>query len=283
MTAAATRIPRQRSRRLAPVSELVALTVLILCALAIALTPLVAADATHQSVLDGLLPIGSPGHLLGTDQLGRDILKLTIAGTASALVGPICIALGSMLLGVFFGTLAGFHRGPLDFAIGRSADLLLALPVMLVAIVVAGIFDAGYWATVILLIVLFSPSDVRLVRAAVLEQAPRPYVEAARMLSLSRWRIMFRHIVPNVLPLIVTNVMLNTAIALVTLSSLSFLGVGVRPGTADWGRQIADGKELLLDNPAAVLAPALLIVVVACSINILGDAIGRRITQRSTR
>ncbi|WP_244301140.1 ABC transporter permease [Leucobacter insecticola] len=173
------------------------------------------------------------------------MLLLTLAGTGSAIAGPIVIAAGSMVLAIFVGTLAGYLRGSIDWAVGRVVDILLSLPVMLVAIVVAGIFGAGYWVTVLMLILLFAPSDIRIIRAGVTEQAPRPYVEAAQMLSLSPARIMYRHIVPNVWPLIMTNFMLNLAIALVTLSSLSFLGIGVAPGTPDWGRQVTDGRGLM--------------------------------------
>jgi peptide/nickel transport system permease protein len=236
--------------------------------------------ASKQSILDSLLPPGSPGHLLGTDELGRDVLLFTIAGTGSAIFGPVVIATGSMAIAIVLGTLAAYLRGSVDWIVGRGVDLLLSLPVMLVAIVVAGIFGAGYWVTVMMLIALFSPSDIRIIRAGVTEQAPRPYVEAAQMLSLPAWRIMFRHIVPNVWPLIVTNFMLNLAIALVTLSSLSFLGIGVAPGTADWGRQITDGRAIFSDNPAMLLTPTILIVLTAMAINFLGDQLGERVRSR---
>lgn len=236
--------------------------------------------ASKQSILDSLLPPGSPGHLLGTDELGRDVLLFTIAGTGSAIFGPVVIATGSMAVAIVLGTIAAYLRGSVDWVVGRGVDLLLSLPVMLVAIVVAGIFGAGYWVTVLMLIALFSPSDIRIIRAGVTEQAPRPYVEAAQMLSLPTWRIMFRHIVPNVWPLIVTNFMLNLAIALVTLSSLSFLGIGVAPGTADWGRQITDGRAIFSDNPAMMLTPTILIVVTAMAINFLGDQLGERVRSR---
>ena len=248
-------------------------------ALALA-SPFLAGPATAQSILDALLPPGSPGHPLGTDELGRDVLLLTLAGTGSAVAGPVVIAVGSMVLAVVFGTLAGYLGGAVDAIVGRVVDVLLSLPVMLVAIVVAGLFGAGYWVTVVMLIVLFCPSDIRIVRAGVTEQAPRPYVEAAQMLSLSPARIMYRHIVPNVWPLILTNLMLNLGIALVTLSSLSFLGIGVAPGTPDWGRQIADGRSVMADNPAMLLVPAVLIVLVTMAINLLGDHLGERLRER---
>lgn len=243
-------------------------------------SPMLSDAATRQSVLDALLPPGSPGHPLGTDELGRDVLMLTLAGTGSAVVGPVIVAAGSMTLAVLLGTIAGYVGGFVDGVIGRGVDVLLALPVMLVALVVAGVFGAGYWVTVVLLIVLFCPSDIRIVRAGVTEQAPRPYVEAAQMLSLSSSRIMFRYVVPNTWPLILTNVTLNVGIALVALSSLSFLGVGVAPGTPDWGRQISDGRGVMGDNAAMLIVPAVLIILVTMAINVLGDHLGTRLRER---
>jgi peptide/nickel transport system permease protein len=267
------------TRRRAPWMMVIVGVFLVVIALLAAAGGLLFPDAMRQDILASLLPAGSDGHPLGTDELGRDVLAMTIAGTASSVVGPVLVALGSMLCGIVLGTLAGYERGWLDFAIGRWTDLLLALPVLLAAIVVSGVLGGGYAVTVILLIVLFSPSDIRIVRAGVLEQTARPYIEAAQMLSLSRWRVMFRHILPNVSTLVITNVMLNTAFALVAFSSLSFLGVGVSPGVADWGRQLTDNRAIMFDNPAAVIVPALLIILVACAVNVLGDWLGERLSR----
>ncbi len=271
--------PTLRRRSRMPVTVALALGILALTALAVLFGNLLYPDAARQDILSGLLPAGTPGYPLGTDELGRDILAMTIAGAASALVGPVCVAAGSMVLGIVLGTLAGYERGWLDIVISRWTDLLLALPVLLAAIVVSGVFGGGYWITVVLLILLFSPSDIRIVRAGVLEQTARPYIEAARMLSLSRWRVMFRHILPNVSTLVLTNAMLNVAFALVAFSSLSFLGVGVPPGTADWGRQLTDNRAIMFENPWAVVVPALLIIVVAAAVNLVGDWIGQRLSQ----
>ncbi|MBO1900509.1 ABC transporter permease [Leucobacter weissii] len=259
-----------------------AAVIVALALLAAILGPILYPDATRQEILDALLPAGAPGHPLGTDQLGRDIWQLSVAGARSAIAGPLVIALGSAVLGVLLGTLAGYRRGVVDFAVSRWSDLLFALPVVLVAIVVVGVFGAGYWLTVALLILLFSPSDIRIVRAAVLEQSARPYIESARVAGVGSGRIMFVHILPNVLPLVVTNLLLNVAFALVALSSLSFLGLGVPPGSADWGRQLADGRLIMADNPAAVWVPALLIIAVACAVNLLGDWLSERYAARGT-
>jgi len=261
----------------------VALALLLLAFVAVcALAPgLVAPDSVQQNLLLGVTGPGAQGHLLGTDDLGRDILRLTLGGTSSAVGGPLVIALGSMTLGVVFGTFAGYHGRIADALIARWADLLLALPAVLLAVVVAGIFGGGYWITVAVLIVLFSPSDIRLVRGAVIEQKAQPYIESALVLRMPAWRIMYRQILPNVIPVVIANFMLNIAFAIVAMSSLSYLGLGVGPGSPDWGRQLSDGQSILAANPAAVIAPGVMIVLTATAINIVGDWLFELLTGRA--
>jgi peptide/nickel transport system permease protein len=186
-------------------------------------------------------------------------------------VGPIIIALGAMVIGNTLGLIAGYKGGAVDATIMRWVDLMWALPGLLIAIVVVGVLGGGYWLAVALLILLTAPYDTRIVRGATLEQRPLPYVEAARTLGLRDRRIMVRHIWPNVLPLVVANTFLNFAFTLVTLSALSFLGLGVGPGTPDWGRMLAESRTLLFDNPWAALAPGLMLVITAASMNLIGD------------
>lgn len=267
-----------RRMPLTPLVAAVPLTVVVVCVVA---APWLAPDATSQDVLLGASPPGTPGHWFGTDQLGRDIWQLAVAGARSAVVGPVVVALGSMLTGLVLGTLAGYLGGVVDVALAKYADLLLALPTTLVALVVAGLVDGGYWMTVLVLVVLFSPTDIRMVRGAVISQSTRPYVESARVLGLGRTRIMARHIVPNVLPIAVTTMLLNVAFALVALSALSFLGVGVGPGTPDWGRQLSDGRDLLSRNWGAVVVPGVAIIVTAAAINLLGDWLQERLERRT--
>lgn len=267
-------------RRVPLTPVLCAIPLLVIALFAIAGTWLVATPI-EQNPLLGVASPGTDGHVLGTDLLGRDILDLSIAGTRSAVVGPIVIALGSMLLGMVLGTVSGYTGGWIDLLLTKYADLLLALPVTLVALVVAGLVDGGYWVTVVVLVVLFSPTDIRLMRSAVLTQSTRPYIESARVLDLSRWRIMFRHILPNVLPIAFATMLLNVAFALVAMSALSFLGLGVEPGEPDWGRQLADGRDLLSQNAAAVIVPGVLIIVTAAAINLLGDWLQEHFDSRA--
>ena len=135
--------PTRRRRRRPSVTVVVALAILVVTAFAVVFGGLLYPDAMRQDILSGLLPPGTPGHPLGTDELGRDVWAMTVAGAASALIGPLCVALGSMLLGIVLGTLAGYERGWIDVVIGRWTDLLLALPVLLAGIVVSGVFGGG--------------------------------------------------------------------------------------------------------------------------------------------
>jgi peptide/nickel transport system permease protein len=236
-------------------------------------------DPNAQNPLQALArPSGA--HWLGTDSLGRDVFSRLIAGARTAFIGPLVIAASSMLLGNLLGLLAGYRGGRVDAVIMRWVDLMWAVPGLLVIIVVAGALGSSYWLAVTLLIVLTVPFDTRVVRGAALEQTPRPYVEAARALGVPDWRIMIFHIWPNVSPVAVANAFLVFAGSLTALAGLSFLGLGVPPGTPDWGLMLAGGLQDLFVNPVAVLAPGVLIVLTAASMVLIGDWLQERLAGR---
>jgi peptide/nickel transport system permease protein len=232
-----------------------------------------------QDLFTGLAGPGS-GHLLGTDELGRDVLSRVMAGTRGPVVGALAIAVGAMLISTTLGLIAGYIGGRTESMTMRAVDLMLALPPLLVAIVVVGAFDGGYVIAVVLLALLFAPWDTRLVRSITLEQRPRAYVEAAQVMGLSAPRIMASHILPNILPLVVVNLCLDFTYALVTLAGLSFVGIGVGPGAADWGRMLFENRDLLTVNPWAALAPAFMIMFTAAAANVAGDWAYERIEAR---
>jgi peptide/nickel transport system permease protein len=217
------------------------------------------------------LPAGSDGHLLGTDALGRDVVKLLIAGSSSTMIGPVCIAAGSLLIGLLLGSIAGWFGGFPDKIISAYADLTLSMPSLLLAIVAAAIIGGGYWVNVLVMIILYSPFDIRLVRSMVIQQKSKPYIESARMLKLNTGRILAVHIFPNIAMVVMVNFFLNIAYGLMSMSSLSFLGLGVGPKEADWGRQISDGRELLTQNPGVTLSAGIAIILTAVSINLIGN------------
>ncbi|MGS4947125.1 ABC transporter permease [Meridianimarinicoccus sp. RP-17] len=215
----------------------------------------------------------------GTDKLGRDVLARTVAGARTALIGPTVVAAGAFAIATVLGLIAGYFGGWIDNVIMRGVDIILALPGPLIAIVVVGVTGGGYWTAVSVLIVLFVAPDTRIVRSAVLVQRSQPYIEAARIQNIPRHRILFVHILPNVMPIILSYAVLDFAFALVNLAGLSFLGLGVEPGTADWGRMLFENRNILFTNPAALLLPAAMIVVTAGSINMLGDRIREAVAK----
>jgi peptide/nickel transport system permease protein len=236
-------------------------------------------SATAQDLATGVSG-PSAGHWLGTDDLGRDVFSRTVVGARTAVLGPLIIAFGAMLIGNLIGLLAGYKGGWIDTLGSRYADLVYALPALLVAIVVVGVVGGGYFIAVALLVVLYSPVDTRLIRSATLVQRSQPYVEAARVGDVPPWRIMLSHIWPNVLPLAVANAFLTFAFSIVSLASLSFLGLGVGPGTADWGRMLSDSRTLLFDNAWTALGPGLALVLTAASVNVVGDWLFERLSER---
>lgn len=236
-------------------------------------------DPNAQDLAIGLRAPGG-ANWLGTDELGRDTFSRVIVGARTAVIGPVLIALGSLVGGGVLGLLAGYAGGWIDAVISRWVDGMLAVPGLLIVVVVAGVVGGGYLTAVALLILFNIPYDTRIIRGATMEQRPLAYVEAARVLGLSVPRLLVRHVWPNVLPLALANTFLNFAYGIVVLSGLSFLGVGVAPGAADWGRMIAEGRGFLIDNPAYALAPAVLIVLTAASMNLLGDRVYEWLSDR---
>lgn len=251
----------------------------VIAILAIAGTALAPHPPNQQDILLGVTgPVS--GHPLGTDELGRDILSRVLAGTRPPVAGALGIAAGAMVLSVTFGLLAGYIGGFTESVIMRTVDLMLSMPALLIVIVVVGSFQGGYLIAVILLALLTAPGDTRIIRGVTLEQKPRAYVEAARVLRLSPARIMASHILPNILALVVVNACLDFTVGLVALAGLSFVGLGVSPGTPDWGLMLFENRGLLAVNPWAALAPALMIMFTAAAANIVGDWMYERIEAR---
>lgn len=272
-----TRLRRHRRTPVVIVASLVVVVLVVACAvLGTAIAP---HDPDAQDLATGISSAGS-SHPLGTDELGRDVLSRVIAGARTAVLGPLVISVGAMLGGSLFGVLAGYRGGLFDSVIMRICDLMYALPGLLVAIVVVGVLGGGYWTAVLLLLALTVPYDTRLIRGATLDQRSRPYVEAARAIGLPGRTIMFRHVWPNLLALVVANSFLSFALAIVSLSALSFLGIGAEPGLADWGRMIADSRDQLFTHPIVPIAPCIAIVLTAASVNLLGDWLHERLRDR---
>lgn len=281
-------VPRERRPRLpwivaAPARVFALIVVLLVIVCAVAGGAIAPYDPSAQDPLLGVSPPGG-GHLLGTDVLGRDVFSLLIAGTRWAVLGPIVVALGCGLIGVTLGIMAAYHGGIIDAAVNRLADLIYALPSLIVAIIVVGVMDGGYWMVAGLLVFLSVPFQVRIIRSVTMAQVNLPYVEAARTSGLSDARIILTHILPNITPTVVATLLLDFVTALIGFTALAFLGIGVPAGTPNWGSMIATGQTYIVANPLLAVAPAIALIVVAASVTLLGDhlheAAGRKATTR---
>jgi peptide/nickel transport system permease protein len=219
-------------------------------------------------------------HWLGTDTLGRDVFARVIAGARSAVVGPLIIAASGLIVSSLLGVGAAYLGGAVDNLTLRVVDIMLALPGLLIAIVIVSLGGGGYWMAILVLSILNVQGDIRIVRGAALDQKSLPYIEAARILGIPRWRIMFMHILPNLSAILVADFALDFALALVALSGLAFLGLGAQPGTPEWGTMLSDNEAILFTNPLGSLAPAAAIVLLAVSVNLIGDWIFDRYAGR---
>jgi peptide/nickel transport system permease protein/oligopeptide transport system permease protein len=247
--------------------------VIVLIALAAIFAPVVAPyDPTAQD-LTNRLQGPSLQHLLGTDQLGRDVLSRMIYGARVSLVIGLCPTLLSMLLGIILGLMAGYMGKWVDFAIMRLADVTLAFPSLLLAMVVTYTLGTGTVPIFISLTIVGWAGTARIVRSQALSLKEQEYVEAARSIGVSKWSIMFRHILPNCLPSLIVLFTLNVPGSILSESSLSFLGIGAQSPSTSWGLMVTDGKSYLFSNPVMALAPGIAILVLALAFNFLGDGL----------
>jgi ABC-type dipeptide/oligopeptide/nickel transport system permease subunit len=270
MTATATIPLHTGKRRRLSVGISVAFGMLAL-ALLMVLFPQIAPHDPDFIDASAILQGPSAAHLLGTDQLGRDVLSRVIAGARTAVLAPLGLATGTILVAILLGLAAGYSKGWVDGVLGRIIDVLYAVPALLVAIVVVGVTGGGFVMALGILLVFGLPSPFRLFRAAGQERVNLPYMEAARAVGLSHPRIIFTQLLPTLRPLLVSLLFLQFTYGLIEVSSLSFLGLGVPPGSADWGRMMFENRATISSNVWATAAPGIALVALAVSTNVIGD------------
>jgi len=230
-------------------------------------------DPNAQDLVARLKPPLSPGHVLGTDVLGRDVLSRLIYGTrVSLVVGFTAVALAGVL-GVVVGLVSGYFGGWVDSVFMRVVDAWLAFPFLLMAIAIVAILGPGLKNIVIALAITGWVVYARLVRGETLSLREREFVLSARGLGASRPAIMVQHILPNILAPILVVATLELGVVIVTEASLSFLGLGADASQSSWGQTLADGRAYITQAWWLVTLPGLAIFVVVLAVNILGDGI----------
>ena len=250
-------------------SVLFLVLIILCCIFASLISPY---SPTEQNLTESLA-LPSVRHLLGTDKVGRDLLTRLFYGGRTTLLSAIGVVAFSVVVGVPLGLVSGYYGGLADAVIGRVCDVVLAFPSLLLAFVLVAGFGRGMASAVVALGIVYVPMLARLVRSLTLVEKNKTYVEAANSIGYSDTRIMFRHILPNCVSTITVQITLDLAYAILDLASLSFLGLGVQPPTADWGAMLDEGRNFLLQNPLLALAPGIAIIVTVVALNIFSDGL----------
>ena len=267
-------------RRSAARLSYAALAFLAILGAAAAAAPLVAPYSPTEQHLDRRLAPPSRAYLLGTDNLGRDLLSRTIYGSRSALlVGIVSVAI-SCLLGSLVGLLAALSARSLDNLLMLVMDSLLSFPTVLLAITVVSFLGYGLTQVMIAVGVIYAPTFARLVRAETLALKGEGYVEASQALGSPPLKVVFRHILPNLLGKVVVQCSITFALTVVIEASLSYLGLGAQPPTPSWGLMLKDARDYLVQAPWMALYPGLALAFTVLCFNILGDALSERLNPK---
>ncbi|WP_299425930.1 ABC transporter permease [uncultured Meiothermus sp.] len=245
------------------------LVVLILLAL---LAPIIASDPINQNIAERLKP-PSAQHILGTDQLGRDVWARVAHGTGISLKVGFGVVVLAVLIGVLVGLLAGTLGGAWDNLLMRVTDIFFAFPSLILAMAIAAALGPNLNNTIIAVALVSWPIYARLVRASVLALREREFVEAARALGAGRSRLMLRHLLPNTLTPIFVQASFDVGGAILTAAGLSFIGFGAQPPTPEWGAMVSETRSYIAEAIWAPTAPAIGILLTVLAFNLLGDAL----------
>lgn len=258
-----------RENKLALFSAILILLFILAAVFAPLLTPY---SFDEMDILNRLSP-PSKAHLLGTDEGGRDVLTRMLYGSRISLLVGIVPTVISMLLGAALGIIAGYIGGRIDAVIMRIADIMLAFPSMLLAMVIMYTLGDGIINIFLALALVNWASVARIVRSETLKLKKSEYVEAARSIGVGKLTIMLRHILPNCIPSLIVLFTLNIPSAILSESSLSFLGIGVQAPQASWGLMVNTGRQFLYSQPWLSLSPSLAIMLLVLAFNFLGDGL----------
>jgi peptide/nickel transport system permease protein len=254
-------------------TALVGLAVLMVLTLLATFAPLLTPYQPEQQSLSEALRGPSSKHLFGTDHLGRDILaRILYGGRISLFIGLMAVALG-LAVGVPLGLLSGYFGSWMDIGIQRLADILLAFPAILLALSLVAVLGVGLQNLIIAVGISVVPVFMRLARGSVLTIREESYVEAARALGASDWRILRRHVLPNALAPLIVQATLSIGITILIAAGLGFLSLGVQPPTPEWGAMLGEGRQYIFNSSYIATFPGLAIVASVLAFNRVGDGL----------
>lgn len=264
--------------------SMIAFIIMVLLLCAAVFVPVLApypedVSSTH---IENMLQAPSAEHLMGTDELGRDIFSRVIFGTRVS-ISTALVAVGvALIIGIPLGAIAGACGGWIDNLIMRITDVFLSFPPLLLAIALVALLGAGLRNAIIAIVISWWPWYTRLVRGQAISMKERKFVQAAETIGTSRWKIIFKHIVPNCISPVIVQASMDIGGVIMTVASLSFLGLGAQAPMPEWGLMISTGRQFFPDKWWYCIFPGMAIFLTVLCFNLLGDAI-REILDPKTR
>lgn len=252
------------------VAGLVTIILLVLVAI---LAPVLAPFPYEEQDLSATYQFPNASHLLGTDNLGRDILSRLIYGTRQSLrIGVLSVAIASTL-GIIFGSVAGFYGGKIDNILMRMLDIYQSIPAMLLSIALAAALGPGINNAILAIGISTMAEYARMIRAQILTVREREFVEAARAINAGDFRIVTKHIIPNALAPLIVSITMNIGNSILAAATLSFIGLGAQPPLPEWGAMLSAGRAYMRDYGYLVVIPGICIMISVLAFNLLGDGL----------
>lgn len=258
-----------RTHPLALAGVILILALVMTALLAPLVTPF---DPLNVDLRNKLLPPSST-HIFGTDDLGRDILSRVIAGSRISLQMAIMVVAFAFSFGTSLGVVAGFYGGVVNELLMRVTDMFLAIPSLVLAMVIAAALGPSLYNVMLSLCVTWWPWYTRLARAEAISVREKQYTEAARMIGVSNFRLIFRHILPNCLSPVIVNASMDMGFVILTAAGLSFIGLGAQPPSPEWGAMLSLGRSYLREAWWVATFPGLAILITVLGFNLLGDGL----------
>jgi len=264
-------IVRRFRRNQLAVFGLVIIVFFLVAAICAPLFPLI--DPDRVDAPNRLKPIFTPGHLLGTDQFGRDMLSRMVWGSRISLLAGLISTCIALVIGTFIGLVSGYFGRWLDHLLMRIMDIFMAFPYILLAMAIVAGIGPGLFNAMLAVGIVGIPLYARIARASTLSIKEKEYVDAARSLGSSSSRVILSHVFPNTWTPTLVTATLDLGNKIISTASLSFLGLGTQPPTADWGNMLASGRDFIVTAPNVAFLPGLAIFLVVLGFNLLGDGL----------
>jgi len=279
-------MPDPISRSLRSARVLVALGLILCIGFCAAFASSIAPhDPSEQNLVSTLLPPawaigGDETFPLGTDSLGRCVLSRLIYGARTAMTVAVFASLGAMVIGSILAHVSGYFGGAIDWSIGRAVDVWMSFPPVILSLILMVGLGIGLDKVIVAIVLVDWTRFCRVLRSEVLIVTRRDYVAAARLLGFTHWQTLVREVLPATMPLLITLISLEMAIAVVVEAILSFVGLGVKPDQPAWGQMIADARQYVYQSPWNLLFPVLAIFLTVTAFNLLGDGLRRTLDVR---